>query len=132
MVAVDRRSGEISGDRGPMNRTGPRQSSDAALRDAYGRGALYETSRVCRHFNPQGDEYVDRLLYERFRLVDGAYHGGVLVDLCCASGAHLVDLSKGADIAIGLDFSERYLAAGRALAAKKGRANVVFLGADAR
>lgn len=108
------------------------QASEKAIRDAYGKGTLYDPSRICWPVDSRGTDYVDRLLQLRFALVAKYYKGGRLVDLCCASGVHVVDLAEGVDQAIGVDFSERYLSAAAELAASKGRRNVEFVQADAR
>ncbi|WP_026380425.1 GNAT family N-acetyltransferase [Afifella pfennigii] len=114
------------------NQGGANQGGGMPSRAAYAAGSLYATEKICRAFDAAASEYVDRLLHDRFSLVARNYRGGALVDLCCAAGAHLVDLSTSVDQAIGLDFSERYLQAGRALAEERGRGNVAFAGADAR
>lgn len=108
------------------------KNTDDSLRGAYNSGDLYTTEKICIAFNAEAKEYTERLLHDRFDLVNRHYEGGILVDLCCAAGVHLVDIASRADVAIGLDFSERYLKSGAELAAKHQRDNVFFAGADAR
>lgn len=105
--------------------------SDSAIRSAYQHGSTYDPSRICRRFDQAADHYADRLLQERFALVAEFYTGGLLVDLCCATGAHLVDIADGVDRAVGIDFSGRYLAQASELGARD-RRKVSFVQADAR
>jgi ubiquinone/menaquinone biosynthesis C-methylase UbiE len=111
--------------------TGAKQS-ERTIRNAYETGAVYDPSRICRTVDKNAREYVDRLLHDRFQLVAEYYAGGRLVDLCCATGAHLVDIAANVDRAVGVDFSGRYLAKARELAASLGRHNVELVQADAR
>ena len=105
---------------------------DAQVRNAYERGTLYDTSRICRQVQHDAAEYVDRLLADKLAMVADAYQGGTLVDLCCASGVHAIDLAAQAERVVGIDFTARYVESGRDQAAAAGRTNVAFLQADAR
>jgi SAM-dependent methyltransferase len=106
--------------------------SERTVRDAYQKGTVYAPARICARVNSGTDDYADRLLQDRFGLVAENYGKGRLVDLCCASGAHLIDLAKEADRAIGIDFTARYLETAAQHAAAEGRQNVSFVQADAR
>jgi ubiquinone/menaquinone biosynthesis C-methylase UbiE len=109
----------------------PPPAPDDTIRKAYREGSLYSTSKICRTMEGRAEEYVDRLLEERFALVSKFYTGGLLVDLCCATGSHLVKMAANVDRAVGIDFTARYVAEAARLAGTDGR-RVSFIQADAR
>lgn len=105
--------------------------ADDTIRAAYREGAVYDTAKICKRISKDATAYADRLLEERFAMVSEYYSGGRLVDLCCATGSHLLEIAGSVERAIGIDFSERYLAeAARQAAANAG--HVSFVQADAR
>lgn len=106
--------------------------TDAQVRSAYERGTLYDVSRICLQVRRDAAEYVERLLADKLDTIAAAYRGGTLVDLCCATGAHAIDLSRHAERVIGVDFSARYLDKGQEQARAEQRDNVTFVQADAR
>jgi SAM-dependent methyltransferase len=101
------------------------------LQDAFKRSDLYRPASIVRKVDA-GDDYVDRLLAERIALVRQFYRGGVAVDLCCATGDHLLRQAPSFDRAIGVDFSDRYLEVARSAAREQAIDNVTFAQADAR
>lgn len=109
-------------------------SSDRAAseRAPYEEGTLYDPSRICRKATGQSSDYVGRLLDDRLAMVRQYYAGGRLVDVCCATGVHLVDLAPELDRGIGIDFSDRYIEAAAELAAAQRAVNVSLIRADAR
>lgn len=116
-----------------MMAEGAGEERERAIRAAYESGDLYHPSRICRTLQHDAAEYADRLLLDRIALVRHYHRDGRLVDLCCATGAHLVEVTRDRTaVAIGVDLSERYLAAARELAAAQGLARVSFTQADAR
>jgi SAM-dependent methyltransferase len=106
--------------------------ADRVTRAVFSKGSVYEPSRICRRIERDAPDYAGQLLLDRFDMVAAFNNGGTLVDLCCASGSHLVDISPDATRAIGIDFAERYLETGKATALAAGRDNVAFLQGDAR
>jgi ubiquinone/menaquinone biosynthesis C-methylase UbiE len=59
--------------------------------------------------------------------------GGLLVDLCCASGEHLAGLAGARqDRSVGVDFSARYLERAREVASGHGSRRTTFVQGDAR
>jgi ubiquinone/menaquinone biosynthesis C-methylase UbiE len=110
----------------------PGDDAERSLRHAFRESAIYEPSRVSRPVDTGGDDYTDRLLHERVELVSRYYRGGRMVDLCCATGSHLLDKAGSFDSAVGVDFSERYLDVAHASARDRAIANVDFVQADAR
>jgi SAM-dependent methyltransferase len=113
-------------------RTATANAADAQIRDAYAHGSLYPPSRICLRVGTAGDDYVDRLLTDKLGLIAEHYRGGRIVDLCCGTGAHLLDVADGADAAIGIDFSERYIETANREAREKRLATVSFVLGDAR
>jgi SAM-dependent methyltransferase len=116
----------------PLTASAPRESSaDAVIRDAYRDGAVYHPATICRTAQSDSPEYADRLLAERLNEVRRLGTTGVLIDLCCATGAHVIDLAQSASLAIGIDFSERYLANAAGDARQSSR-RVAFVQGNAR
>lgn len=106
--------------------------ADRVARAVFSTGRSYAPSRICRRIERDAPDYAGQLLRERIDLVAALNTGGTLVDLCCASGSHLIDLSSDAVRAIGIDFAERYLEAAKVAARAAGRDNVEFVQGDAR
>lgn len=105
---------------------------DDTDRRTFSEGDLYPVEEICRAIpqTPQG--WGDRLLALKMDLVRAQYRGGLVVDLCCATGKHLFDLADCAERGLGIDFSPRYLEQARREAAQAGTASLDFLCADAR
>ena len=85
-----------------------KQVSDAvekSIRDSYEAGEIYKKETICKQFNANSGEYVDRLLAEKLSTVRRHLRRGLLVDLCCATGEHLFSLADASDQCIGIDFS---------------------------
>ena len=101
-------------------------------RQAYGQSDIYALGRVSA--TPQDDPHAwaDRLLADRFALVRRHYAGGPVLDLCCATGEHLLTLAPEIERGIGLDFSHRYVAAAADAVRARGLAHIAFVEADAR
>lgn len=108
------------------------EQAEQDVRAKFERSETYEPSRICRRIDRSAPDYAGQLLLDRFDLVAKYNNGGTVVDLCCAAGSHLVDISPDAHRAIGVDFATRYLETGRDTAAAAGRENVSFVQADAR
>lgn len=90
----------------------PNAQSDHERR-AFGRtlfeqGSLYPASTICRVVNHESNEYVDKLLSDKLETIRRHRRNGLVVDLCCATGDHLLAV-KGDNVAIGIDTSLRYL-----------------------
>jgi len=105
--------------------------ADQITRAAFSKGSVYEPSRICRRIDRHAPDYAGQLLQDRFDLVAAFNSGGTLVDLCCAAGSHLVDISPDSARAIGIDFAERYLETAKAAALAARRDNVAFVQGDA-
>lgn len=107
-------------------------TADEISRRAYEQGELYAPGRICA--KPQNDPraWADRLLADRLALVRKHYDGGAVLDLCCAAGEHLLALAPQIESGVGLDFSQRYVAAATDTARQRGAGNVVFVHGDAK
>lgn len=77
-------------------------------------------------------DFVGRLLADRIATVRQYYAGGRALDLCCATGEHLLALSGAIENGIGLDFSHRYITSAKETTAKRAIANVDFVQGDAK
>jgi len=111
-----------------MNEIGRENSN----RDDYESGELYAPSRICLKPTTNPRSYTDRLLADRLSLVRRYYRGGLALDLCCAAGAHLLELAPVFDEGLGLDFSHRYIATAQTQAKAREATNLTFLHGDAK
>jgi SAM-dependent methyltransferase len=109
----------------------PRDVVARTIRNAYETGDTYAVRRICAALKPDSGEYADRLLHDKVETVLRHYSGGVAVDLCCATGEHLLTLAPRFNYGVGLDFSRRYLIQAKADAETRGITNVCFVVADA-
>lgn len=104
---------------------------DPGGRAAFENGVLYTSSNISRSGRDAGDDFVDRLLRVKLQTVETNLRGGVLVDLCCATGLHLARFAAQPQ-RIGIDFSMPFLAAARTNAATQCVGSITFIAADAR
>jgi SAM-dependent methyltransferase len=104
----------------------------ASARAAYQNDDLYATDRICAEVNEQSREYTDRLLAMKLALVRHHYPGDLAVDLCCATGGHLMALAGHVERGIGIDFSARYVQRAQADATAGGHHHLHFACADAK
>jgi ubiquinone/menaquinone biosynthesis C-methylase UbiE len=84
-----------------------------SIRAEYESNRTYPTDRICSRLNERSQDYADRLLAEKVRMVRRHRRQGVLVDLCCATGEHLFAIAEPGEQAIGVDFSSLYVAEAR-------------------
>lgn len=94
------------------------QSISRAVRETrriYQSGELYPTGTICALPERNAPDYATRLLADKLDMVERHRRPGVLVDLCCATGRHLVAATQAASadrpigLALGIDFSEPYV-----------------------
>lgn len=104
-------------------------ATEQFIKQSYGSGALYAPSRICAKVDPGSSAHVQILLDAKMGLVRDHYRDGIVLDLCCATGEHLLTIAPEIDRGIGLDFTERYLHEARG-DARGG--NVDFLCGDAK
>jgi ubiquinone/menaquinone biosynthesis C-methylase UbiE len=120
------------------DRQQPRESpaivtrEDLKARDAYERGDLYDPKRICRKVEDEAPDFAGRMLADRIETVRQHYRGGRVLDLCCATGEHLLTLSTSVESGIGLDFSRRYIEAAKRLATERTIDNVDFVHGDGK
>ena len=81
----------------------------AATRAAFEDGVLYPTATICAAAAKESPEYVERLLFDKLETIRRHNRGGLLVDLCCATGDHIPELRLRGQEALGLDFSLPFL-----------------------
>lgn len=111
--------------------TAPASSAEteALIKRNYASGALYAPSRICAKIDSGSSAYVQVLLDAKIGVVRDRYRDGVVLDLCCATGEHLLSLAPSIERGIGLDFAERYLRDARA---DERGANLAFVCGDAK
>jgi ubiquinone/menaquinone biosynthesis C-methylase UbiE len=100
---------------------------------------FYETSNAgayvtsgCLDIRKDSEEYVDRLLMDKLAIVTRHYHGGNVLDLCCATGQCLLTLAPTIESGIGLDFSTRYITFASERRVQMGLRNLSFVQGDAK
>jgi ubiquinone/menaquinone biosynthesis C-methylase UbiE len=101
-------------------------------RRAYEQGSLYDPSRICARPEKDPKAWADRLLADRLALVRTHYRGGTVLDLCCATGEHLLALAPDIERGIGLDFSHRYIVKAGEEARARNAGNLIFSQGDAK
>lgn len=113
--------------RWPIQPSAPAQASaEENLRRAYEAGNIYKADTVCNQLKKNSAEYNDRLLAEKLDTVRRHARPGLLVDLCCATGDHLFELSDVSDQCLGIDFSRPFIDRAREKAGRLGLKHVRF------
>ena len=107
-------------------------STDKAIKDAYEAGKIYKTSTICAHADRNAPEYAHRLLWEKIELVRKHARSGRLVDLCCATGVHLIELADLSEEAVGIDFTTAFIEKAKADASAAGLQHLRFVEGDAK
>ena len=105
---------------------------EKSIRDSYEAGEIYRKETICKRFDANSGEYVDRLLAEKLSTVRRHVRGGLLVDLCCATGEHLFSLADASDQCIGIDFSRPFIDEAKNRAQALGFKHVSFQEGDAK
>ena len=99
----------------------------AVTRVAFEDGVIYPAATICALAAKDSPEYVQRLLFDKFETIRRHNRGGLLVDLCCATGDHILEVRQSSQDAIGIDFSLTFLQ----LASEKCK-EAQYIAADAR
>ena len=81
----------------------------AATRAVFEGGALYPSATICATAAKESHEYTEKLLFDKLETIRRHNGGGLLVDLCCATGDHIPELRQRDQEALGLDFSFPFL-----------------------
>ena len=108
-------------------------STGASIRRAYEDGKIYKPSTICIEADRNAAEYTKRLLWEKMEMVRlHLQRSELLVDLCCATGTHLVGLAEHVDRGLGIDFSEPFIEKARLDTKIAGLAHIDFQLGDAK
>lgn len=106
---------------------------EASIKLAYEEGEIYKPSTICIDADRDADAYAQRLLWEKMEMVRRHLkRSSRLVDLCCATGTHLLALADQVDRALGIDFSQPFIEKARADAEAAGLDHVAFEIGDAK
>lgn len=105
---------------------------DENLRRAYERGEIYKVDTICNRLEAASQSYADRLLADKLETVRRHVRKGLLVDLCCATGAHVLSLADAADECLGIDFSRPFIEKAKDDVVRRGVRNVRFEVGDAK
>lgn len=101
-------------------------------RDLFQSGSVYKTETICARAEAQSAEYALILLKRKLELVAKHHQPGLTLDLCCATGGHLFDLGSHVRPAIGIDFSEPFVAKAASDAKERGESQAKFAVGDAK
>lgn len=104
---------------------------EATQRQIY-EGPHYAPETICRRLSPHDDGYFDKLLSRRFGIIKQYAAGRRVLDLCCATGEHLMALAPDIQSGIGLDFSHIFIERAKRLREERGIGNLLFIQANAR
>lgn len=106
--------------------------NESAYRRPFETEGVYSAQTICRKVNNETRDYVDELLADRLNIVRSHAVSGLLVDLCCATGDHLLSLADIAEDALGIDFSQPYIAKAKSDAAEHNVGNTLFIVGNAK
>lgn len=95
-------------------------------------GASYSADSICRGVAGNPTEYFDILLNYRLSLVREHAGNAVVLDLCCATGEHLMEMAPVVKRGVGLDFSAPFVERARKTKEARGIVNVEFVEGNAR
>jgi ubiquinone/menaquinone biosynthesis C-methylase UbiE len=107
-------------------------SRDSESRQLFESESVYASGTICLERNLHSGDFIDLLLRRKFELVSKYYRGGLLVDLCCATGEHLLHLAPEIKQGIGIDFSVPYLRHAAKAIDDLGASQIRLVGGSAR
>lgn len=111
--------------------TQPDQSDlDRQLRRTYEGGQVYQTNTICSFPPESSPSYNDELLADKIHTVRRHLQSGLVVDLCCATGEHLVAFSSEIERGVGIDFSVPFVVRAACNASEKKLENLYFAVGD--
>jgi len=102
-----------------------------SLREVYEAGEVYKADTICLRPDDANRTYAGELLADKLATVRKFARPGLLVDLCCGSGEHLLAVADLAERAIGIDFSRPFISEAKKRAEERGLAHVEFVEGDA-
>lgn len=102
-----------------------------SAKDAYSKEGLYSSATICARLKTESRQYTDLLALRRFELMLSYKQPGLTLDLCCATGGHLIDIAPQIEQGIGIDFSEPYVLKAQSDASKSDASNISFAVGDA-
>jgi ubiquinone/menaquinone biosynthesis C-methylase UbiE len=109
----------------------PEGVGGSEVRRVYESGNVYSTNTICRKAQAGAAEYVDELLTDKLEAVRRNLRPGLVVDLCCATGDHLLGICGESRDGLGLDFSAPFIARATLVSREAGARRIRFAVADA-
>ena len=94
-------------------------------------GGIYNAGTICAAIPKTPRTFSERLLALKFELVNKYLTEEPVLDLCCGSGLHLMDIAKSIRYGVGLDFSASFIAAANAKKKELGLRHIEFFTGDA-
>jgi ubiquinone/menaquinone biosynthesis C-methylase UbiE len=95
-------------------------------------GKTYSQDTICRVAAADSRDYFDVLLHVRMSLVQSHADHARVLDLCCATGDHLLAFAGYVTQGVGIDFSHPFLEKANHTKNANGFTNVAFVEANAR
>lgn len=92
----------------------------------------YPVENIAMSVKAAPASYAEKLLARKFEIIWQNYRGGLVVDLCCATGPHLLQFAPKIERGIGVDFVPEYIDKARSLAESGSTSNIEFIVGDAR
>lgn len=102
------------------------------IRKSYDGTGIYKPETICRKLDVESATYVDKLLQVKLDIVRSIHRDGPVLDLCCATGSHLFELTDLSDECVGVDFSDAFISAAQKEAQERQQKNARFLVGDAK
>jgi SAM-dependent methyltransferase len=104
--------------------------TEGTLRRVFESSGLYRPETIC--LDPdRGDDYSARILARKLQLIRENYRGGAVLDLCCATGKHLLHLAPHIERGVGIDFSRPYIDEAELERSRRGHDHLEFKVGDA-
>ncbi len=96
---------------------------------AFKKGEVFPAETISAEISEDSTEYLSLLTMRKLEIILQHYRGGMVVDVCCGNGRQLGWLADKVELAVGIDFSPRYIEA--AMKENTGREGLEFIVGDA-
>jgi SAM-dependent methyltransferase len=105
---------------------------DRQARALFESDRVYDPRTICGAPDEDSPDFATRLLNRKLDIVRRHYRGGLVLDLCCATGSHLFHLAPLIERGIGIDFSTVYAGEAQQQARVRGHGHLSFVCGNAR
>jgi ubiquinone/menaquinone biosynthesis C-methylase UbiE len=108
------------------------ESIDTQAKVLFSKEGIYKTDSISCLPRAESTAYADVSLRKRLDLVRQFAHQATVIDLCCATGQHLINFSDCMKIGIGVDFSLPYVQRAKDHKNMSGICNAEFICGDVK